>query len=145
VELVPVVDVLVGVHVIPALAAGCGRAAVPGDAERLQPAVGKFDQVLLQRIDAEGVGDAIVVQRAVGAVGADEEVVAAAEEGRGDAGVAECRIGEVAEHRRRRRRLHGEIVMRAAVELRFSGMTGRALLPPTKPELSPGRRAPARR
>ena len=104
---------LVRIEVEPALAALLLRAAVPGDAERLIAAAGQGDQILLQRIDAERVGDRVVVQRPVGAVGAHHEPVAGAEERRGDAEVLELRVGEVAQHRRRRRRLHGQRVMRA--------------------------------
>src|SRR5208282_6346724 len=58
VELRPMQDVvmphlLVGVEVEPALTALVLRAAVPGDRERLQTTVGKLNQVLLQRSDAE--------------------------------------------------------------------------------------------
>ena len=42
-------ELLVGIEMEPALAALVLRPAVPGDAERLHPAVGKGDQVLLQR------------------------------------------------------------------------------------------------
>ena len=52
----------------PALPARRLRARVPGDAERLQAAIGKLDQTLLQRIDAEGVLDFIVAQFAVGPI-----------------------------------------------------------------------------
>src|SRR5690606_4406074 len=56
VQRVCVIDLLVGVEAIPALAAFGGGPAVPGDAERLQPSVRKFDEVLLERIDTERVG-----------------------------------------------------------------------------------------
>src|SRR5262249_1628144 len=52
---VVVLDLLVRVEMEPALAALLFRARVPGDRERLQAAVGKFDEILLQRIDPEGV------------------------------------------------------------------------------------------
>ena len=48
---VVVTDLLVGIEVEPALAALVLRAAVPGDRQRLQPAVGKLDEILLQRIE----------------------------------------------------------------------------------------------
>ena len=57
---------LAGIEVEPALTALLFRPAIPGDAERLQPPAWKRDQVLLQRIDPEGVGDRIVLQRTVG-------------------------------------------------------------------------------
>jgi hypothetical protein len=60
----------------PALAALPFRTAVPGDAERLIPAAGKGDPVLLQRIDPEGVSNLVVVKSPVGALGTDHELVA---------------------------------------------------------------------
>jgi hypothetical protein len=74
-------ELLAGVKVEPPLAALLFRPAVPGDTERLQPSTRERDQILLQRIDAEGVGDRIVLQCAVRTVGADHVFVAVAEEG----------------------------------------------------------------
>src|SRR5215831_8359505 len=110
----------VGIEVEPALAALVLRPAVPGSAERLQPAARHRDQVLLQRIDAEGVGDRIFVQGAVGAVGADPEFVAIAKERGGDPEMLELGAGEIAQHGRRRRLLHRQRVMRTlpGIELR---------------------------
>jgi len=68
------------IEVEPALAARGLRPRVPGDRERLQPAVGKLDQVLLQRIDAEGVLDLEVGELSVPPVRASEEPAVAAEE-----------------------------------------------------------------
>src|SRR5690348_8383909 len=69
---------LVGVEVEPALAALLFRAAVPGVAERLIAPPWKGDQVLLQRVDPEGVGDLVVVESAVRPLGVDHELVAPA-------------------------------------------------------------------
>jgi hypothetical protein len=44
---VAVVDLLMGIKMEPPLASGCGRAAVPGDAQGLITPVGKGDQILL--------------------------------------------------------------------------------------------------
>ena len=71
---VVVADLLVRIEVEPALAALVLRPAVPGDRERLQPAVGKFDQILLQRIEAERVFDLERGELAVRPVGLDEEL-----------------------------------------------------------------------
>jgi hypothetical protein len=73
-------ELLAGVELEPSLAALLFWPAVPGNAERLQPPAGKPDQILLQRIDAESVGDRIVVQCAVRAIGADHELFAIAVE-----------------------------------------------------------------
>ena len=119
-------DLLSWVEVEPALAALLFRPAVPGDAERLQPLTGKSDQVLLQRIDAESVGDRIVVQCAIGAAGADHELVAIAEEDSRDPKMVERRVGEVTEHRCRRRGLHCQGMVRALPGIELRGVTAGA-------------------
>jgi hypothetical protein len=73
-------ELLAGVELEPSLAALLFWPAVPANAERQQPPAGKRDQVLLQRIDAESVGDRIVVQCSVRAIGADHELFAIAVE-----------------------------------------------------------------
>ena len=82
-------------------------ARVPGNLQRLQPALAGLDQVLLQRFDAEGVLDLEVRHAAIGPVGVHHVPVAALEEARGDALVPELGVVEVAAHRLRRRRRHG--------------------------------------
>src|SRR5579875_170069 len=52
-----VADVFVGIKMEPALPALIFRTAVPGNRQSLQTAVWKFNQILLQGIDAEGVFD----------------------------------------------------------------------------------------
>ena len=56
-ELIAVVDRYVGMEVEPWLALGCGGAPIPGNAKGLLTTAGKSDQMLLQRVHAEGVGD----------------------------------------------------------------------------------------
>jgi hypothetical protein len=111
VELVPPGHVLAGVEVEPSLPALCLRPRVPGDAERLNAAIGELDEVLLERRGAEGVRDLVVPERAVGTIGPHRELPVAAEEGRGHAGIREPRIIEVAGDAGVGRRLHGEIVV----------------------------------
>src|SRR5262249_43304667 len=96
---VVVLDHLVGVEMKPALAALLLWAAVPGDRQRLQPAIGKFNQILLERIDAEGVFDLVGVERAIRPVGLDEEFSVLAEEARSHVVVVEACVIEVAENR----------------------------------------------
>ena len=60
VQLVPGLDVLLGVQVEPALSALRFVPAVPGDTECLHLAAGKLHQVLLQRMNPKGVGDGVV-------------------------------------------------------------------------------------
>ena len=110
-------DLLVGIEVEPALAALVLRAAVPGERERLQAAVGKLDEILLQRIDAEGVLDLEGGELAVGPVGLDQEFSVLAEEARVDAEIVEARIVEVAEHRAVGGVIHRELVLRGEPQL----------------------------
>ena len=46
---------------------------VPGDVQRLQAAAGEGNQVLLQGVPAEGVGDLEVAHLTTGAIGVDKE------------------------------------------------------------------------
>lgn len=111
VQVVTGLELLLRVEVEPTLAAFLLRAAVPGNTEGLQAAAGKFDQVLLQRGKAEGVFDLEVGELAVRAVGVDEEFAVTAEEGAGNAVVAEMGIVEIAQHAVGRGDLHGHVVV----------------------------------
>src|SRR5262245_26476337 len=77
---VVVPDLLVGIEVEPALAALVLRAAVPGERQRLQAAVGKLDEILLQGIDTEGVFHVEGGERAVRTIGLDQKFSVPAEE-----------------------------------------------------------------
>ena len=109
---VVVPDLLVRIEMEPALAALVLRPAVPGDRQRLQAAVGKLDQILLQRIDAERVLHLERGELAVGAVGLDQEFSVLAEEARMHAVIVEARVVEIAEHRLVGGMLHGKLVLR---------------------------------
>ena len=74
------------------------RARVPGDGQALVAAAGKRHQVLLQRHEAERVGDLVVVKLAVRAVGPHEELAVPLRERRRDARVRERGAVEVAQH-----------------------------------------------
>src|SRR5439155_24263117 len=126
VQRIAMVDVLVGIQMKPAPAARLLRSRVPGDRERLHPAVRERDEVLLQRVDAEGVLDLEVGEGAVRAVGAYEEAVVPAEEGRGHAVVRDGRVVEVAEHGRRGGRLHRVRVLGVLPGLGLRAMAGDA-------------------
>jgi hypothetical protein len=123
---VPWRQLLIGVEMEPALAARVLCSTVPGDAERLQAAAGERDQILLQRIDAECVGDLVVVQGGVRTVGAHHEAAARAEEGGNDAKVLQRCIREIAEHGALIGLLHGARVMRASPAPRRLGMAAGA-------------------
>ena len=92
---------------------------VPRDRRRLQASAGKFDQVLLQRRDAERVLDLELGGFAVAAFHRDVVLAVALGERRGRALVRELRVREVAQHRLRAREFHRALVVRAAP--RFNG------------------------
>src|SRR4029453_5269238 len=75
-----VLDLLVRVEVKPSLAALLLRTTVHGDRQRLQPTIGKLNQILLERIDAEGVLDLEDAERSIRSVSLDEELSVFAEE-----------------------------------------------------------------
>ncbi len=55
----------------PALPALLRGTTVPGDAQGQQASVRKFDQILLQRIPAKGIGNPVFVQLSISIVGTD--------------------------------------------------------------------------
>jgi len=109
---VVVLDLLVRMEMEPALSALLLGAAIPGDRQRLQPAVRKFDEILLQRLDAKGVFHLECGKLAVRPVGLDEELPIATEEAGMHAIIIKARVGEIAEHRFVGRMLHGEPMLR---------------------------------
>ena len=117
----------VGVEVEPALTALRPGPRVPCQAEGLEPTPGERDEVLLEGIDAEGVGDLELAELAVRPVGADEELPVAAEERRGDTPVADPSLVEVAEDRLIGRGLDRAGVVRGAVGLGLLGVAAGAL------------------
>ena len=114
---------LVRVEVKPALAPVFGGARIPGNPEGLQASAREGDQVLLQRLDAEHVVDAVVGQLAVRALGIDPELIALAVEAAGFSGVVEACVPEIRQHRVGRCHLHGEVVVRALPGGEFLGVT----------------------
>ncbi len=93
---VGVADRLARIEMEPALTALLLRPAVPRDGERLNPPVRKRDQILLQRIEAEGVFDLVFRKLAVRAVRLDIEFSVPLIESGLDAEMLEARIVEVA-------------------------------------------------
>lgn len=89
---------LIRVEMEPALTTFAFAAAVPGDAEGLQAAARQFDEILLQRVMAEGVVDAKGVDAAVRAVGLNEELAVILTETGAGTGVIEVGIVEIAQH-----------------------------------------------
>ena len=92
-------DRFVGIEMKPALAALVLGSGVPGERQRLQAAVRKLHQILLQRIETERVLDLEGRELAVRTVGLDQEFSVLAEEPRMHAVIVEARVGEIAEHR----------------------------------------------
>ena len=121
-------DLLIGIEVEPALAAVVLRTAVPGDRQGLQAAVRERDQVLLQRIDAEGVFHLERGELAIGPVRLDEEPAVLAEKAGWHAVVLKARIVEVAQHRLFGGMLHRALVLRGAPQLRLGAVAAGARL-----------------
>ena len=98
VQLVTMVDALIGVLPEPALAAPLLGSRIPGQGQRLQAPARQLDKVLLHRIDTEGVLHLEVRQPSVGPVGAHDECAAALQERRGDAVLRIGHTRKVTEH-----------------------------------------------
>ena len=71
---------LVGIKMKPALAVMLLAAGIPRHYKALHSTVRKWNQVLLQRIDSEGVGEIEVLRLAVGAIGANVKLAVLLEE-----------------------------------------------------------------
>ena len=103
-----VLDLFIGIKVKPALSAFVLRSAVPGERQCLQPAVRKFDEILLERIDAEGVFHFERRELAVRTIGLDKVLPVLAKEAGVDAVIVEACVVEVAQNRFAGRVLHCE-------------------------------------
>ena len=115
-------DVLLGIKVIPALAAFVLRPGIPGNRQGLQSSVRKFDQVLLQRLDAEHIADLEIGQFAVRAVGGDVVSIIAPEECRPHPVILEAGVVEISEHGFVSGMLHGLGVLGSTPILGLGGM-----------------------
>jgi len=82
----------------PALAAFLSGARIPGDRQCLQATVGKFDEILLQRINAKRVFDLIILQLAIRPIGIDKKFSAALKKCTGDACIGKLGAVEITEH-----------------------------------------------
>src|SRR5205807_9119644 len=92
---VVVLDLFVRVEMKPALAALLLGTRVPGDGERLQPPVGKLDQILPQWIDPERVFDLESRELAVRPVGLHQELAVLPEEARVNSVIIEAGVVEI--------------------------------------------------
>ena len=97
-QLVAVGDPLVGVEMKPALPAVLLGTRVPGNRQRLQPAVRELNEILLQRMDSKGVLNLVIMEFAVRPVGVDEKFSVALEEGGSESGVGELCVAKITEH-----------------------------------------------
>src|SRR4051794_12809453 len=113
----------------PAPAACFLWAAVPGKGRYLIAPAGKRNEILLQRIDPERIGNLVVVRFAVGAFGADDVFAVLVGKGGFKAEMRQAGTREIAEHGVLVRLLHRLVVMRATPELALGLVTADASLP----------------
>jgi hypothetical protein len=118
VQLIVEIDALVREQIEPAFALG-----VPGDGECLKSTAGQLEQVLLQRIEAEGVLYSEIGPLAIRAVGIDPVAAIALEKSGFGLAMRKADAGEVAQHIRRVRLLHRAIMMRAGPRLVLGRVT----------------------
>ncbi len=112
-------DLFVRIDVKPALAAFFLRPGVPGDRQRLNTAVGEFDEVLLQRVDAESVFHLEHGKLAVRPVRFDQKFAVLAEEARMHAVMIEACVVEITEHGLVGCVLHRSLVLRGTPQFGF--------------------------
>src|SRR5450631_1020319 len=112
-----VADLLVRIEVKPALTAFVRRPAIPRNRQRLQSAIGKLDEVLLERIDTERILDLEGRNLAVRAIGFDQILPFLPEETGLYAEIVETGIGEISQHRIVGRMRHCELMVRALPQL----------------------------
>src|SRR6186997_3506328 len=86
---VVVTDFFIGIETEPALAAFFLWPDIPGNRKRLHASVWKLDQVLLKRIDAEGIFHLKGSELSVGSVRLDKILAVLPEETRADAVIVE--------------------------------------------------------
>ncbi|WP_213477158.1 hypothetical protein [Marinobacter lipolyticus] len=85
-----------------------------------------IDQILLQGVYTEGVGNRVLRQLTVRTIGAHMEGVVFAQEGGGGAEILEGGARKIPEYRLRCRRLHGQVVVRALPVIVLIFMASRA-------------------
>src|SRR5271166_6630229 len=110
----------------PALAALLLRPAVPRNAERLITSAGKCNQVLLQRIDAEGVGDFVIPHGPIRTIRTHQEPIPVAMKFRYRAEMLDPGIAKVAENGGIGCLPHGGCMMRALPKLGLNAVAGSA-------------------
>lgn len=121
-------DPFVWIEMEPALAALLFRPRIPRDRQSLEPSIGKFHEILLQRVDAEGIFDFKSRKLSIRPIGFDEKLVVLVKEARMYPEIIEARIGEIAEHCRVSRMRHSMLVLRHLPGLRLRLVAGGASL-----------------
>src|SRR5262245_62094295 len=121
-------DPLAGIQVEPPLSPGGFWPGIPGNAQRLQAPARHRYQILLERIESEGVADFEVSEFTVAAVGTDVEPPVALVEGRRDPGVRKRRLLKLPENGSIAGLGHGAGVLGPFPRRRFGRMTARAHL-----------------
>jgi hypothetical protein len=114
VEYIPCLDHFILMDMEPALAAFCFAAAVPGDIGYLVFSIRKLDEILLQWIDAEGIGYFIVVKLSILSVSSDEELLSFFVKAVFDSVKFECGIVEITYDRFVVRLFHCHVMVRAS-------------------------------
>ena len=117
-------DVLVGIEVEPALTTVRVGTRIPGERQGLHAASREFNEVLLQRLDAEHIGDAKILQRTVLPRGPHNKTIVICQKTGSFTEVVELGISEVAEHAVVRDRLHGQLVVRTLPLQKLGHMAG---------------------
>jgi len=122
-------DLLAGIKVEPALAALLFAARIPSYDKTLETAVGKWNQILLQGVDAEGIRKVEVLKLAVGAFGMNVKLGIFLIEGGSNSVLGKVSIAEVSQDSGVIRQLHSLSVMGTAPGFVLFGVAlGTALL-----------------
>src|SRR5262249_5519505 len=107
----------------PALATRRARPRIPCDRQSLHATVRHRDEVLLQRVNAEGVANLELRWPPIAAVGPHEKLAVALDEHAPRARVVERRVREIAKYGLVGRDRHGRAMMRPIPALAFRQMT----------------------
>ncbi len=104
-------DALIRVQMEPSLPPVSDGTTVPGDPERLIATARELYQILLQRLDAERIGDFVCFEHTRRTLRLDEEGAVPVGELRNNSKVLEACVVEVPENRGLGRLLHREVVV----------------------------------
>jgi hypothetical protein len=117
-----VLDLLIRIEMKPPLSSLLGRPCVPGKTQGLEAPSGKGDQVLLERFEAEGVGNLVLLKFALRSVGSDQELFLAFEEDGGDSVVGKGGIVKITQDCTLVGDLHGQIVVGVFPKVNLPGV-----------------------